>query len=129
MTKISVKGKDSRFSSLSGDFWTDDGHNIYIGKDWALQNEITETRLKTEARACYRACRTCNHCSNSLRDGSSCSSQYDANSGKMIHCTMCEKFGFCDCRNGFFRNAHQDAEPFTPDVQETIKTLNGKPLI
>lgn len=128
MTSISSKGKNQRFGSLEGVF-TDGSGLVFIGKDWALQNEINETKEKTQSRSCYKECRTCGCCGNSIRDGATCSSQYDANAGKMVSCTNCEKFRFCDCRNGFFRNAHGDAEPFTPDVVETLRTTGGKPLI
>ena len=128
MADISFPGKNQRFSSLGGVF-TDGSGMVFIGKDWALQNEINENKEKTKARSCYRECRTCGCCSNSIRDGSSNSRCYDEGIGRRIACTSCEKFRFCDCRNGFFRNAHGDAEPFTPDVVEMLKSTGGKPLI
>lgn len=128
MTEVSFKGKNQRFGSLGGVF-TDGSGSVFIGKDWALQNEITESRERTKSRTCYVECRTCGCCSNSLRDGSSCSRQYDGNEGKTVACTNCEKFRFCDCRNGYFRDAHGDAEPFTPDVVEMMRKNGGRPLI
>ena len=128
-----AKGHDrapyqSRFEGLEGVF-EDGSGQIFIGKDWALQNEIIENKEKTQSRSCFRECRTCGCCANSHRDGSSCVSSYDDNAGKRIACSTCEKFRFCDCRNGFFRNAHGDAEPFTDEVYKTLKELDGKPLI
>lgn len=128
MTRISFPGKP-RNPSSGLDFWTDDGHNIFVGKDWALLNEIEENKLKTQSRSCYRECRTCGCCANSIRDGSSNSRCYDTNAGKRIACSSCEKFRFCDCRNGFMRNAHGDAEPFTEDQYKLLKETGGRPLI
>ena len=118
----------SRFESL-GDIWTDGSGQIFIGKDMCLQNDILDNKEETKSRSCYRECRTCGCCANSMRDGSSCVSSFDQNAGKMIACSSCEKFRFCDCRNGFFRDAHGDAEPFTEEVYKTLKETSGRPLI
>lgn len=109
--------------------WTDkDGTRVFVGSEYHLTNEIQEVKEKTRARACFRECRTCGACSNSRRDAT-VPTQYDANAKRMIDCRKCERFRFHDCHNGVFRDAHQNAEPFTPDVIEMMKKTGGKPLI
>lgn len=107
---------------------TKDGEKVFIGRNYALQNQIDESKKKTQERSCFSACQTCGHCKASRR---SCSADYsfDTNTGKRVHCAGCERFGFCDCANGFLRNAHGEAEPFTPDHQKLLKDTGGKPLI
>lgn len=122
---IQVIGKER--NPGSGMFFTD-GEKVFIGRDYALQNQIDEAKAKTEARGCYKACRTCNACANSRR-GTSYPRQFDSKQGKTIDCRGCEPFRFHDCNNGFMRNTHQEAEPFTPDQQKLIDESDGKPLI
>jgi hypothetical protein len=124
--------------------FTLDGDQVFIGKDYALQNEIDETKLRTRARACFRECRTCGACSNSKRDNfvlqvvhhadgrvetKAPTKSYDENTKKWIDCRECEPFRFHDCHNGWFRDSRQEAEPFTPDVIGLLKRSGGKPLI
>lgn len=125
MTRISFKGKPRKEGS--GLFTLDGEDRIFIGKDWALQNEIDEAREKTRSRACFKECRTCGACSNSRRDASY-PFQFDANEAKLVSCRGCERFRFHDCHNGWMRDSRGDAEPFTEDAQKLFKE-GGKPLI
>lgn len=117
---------------------------IVTGRDWALQNEIDETRETTQARSCYRGCRTCGACANSKRDNFlpqarkttsgiteviSATKSYDENSGSWIDCRSCEPFRFHDCHNGVMRDTRQEAEPFTPEQIALLESTGGKPLI
>lgn len=126
MSKIKVNTKKPRKEGLG--LFTLDGSDIYIGKDWALQNEINETMEKTRNRGCFHACGSCGSCVNSRR-GTSYPYRYDANAKKMKNCITCEPFRFHDCNNGWMRDSRQDAEPFTPDVIDLIKKSGGKPYI
>lgn len=125
-------------------FQTEDGSRVFIGRDYALQNEIDEKKAQTRARACFRECRTCGACSNSKRDNftpqevktasgliqlKSATKSYDEHAGKWIDCRKCEPFRFHDCHNGVMRNSHQDPEPFTEEQQKFLDQTGGKPLI
>lgn len=110
------------------DLWLTKDGTIVIGRDYVRQNEIDEAKQKTRARACFRECRTCGACSNSRRDAT-VTKQYDAHEKRDIDCRKCEPFRFHDCHNGWMRDSHQDAEPFTEDVQNLIDKYGGKPLI
>lgn len=126
MARVEVNRKQPRKGG-EGLFTSDDNENIFIGRDYALQNEIDETKERTQSRSCFKGCRTCGCCANSRRDASYPYS-YDEKAGKMISCKHCEKFRYHDCHNGWMRTSHQDAEPFT---EEAVKFFNkgGKPLI
>lgn len=112
----------------TGLFHGPDGKTIVIGKDWALQNEIDETKKATQERSCFKACRTCGCCANSRRDSSDPRS-YDHNIRKTIDCRGCERFRFHDCHNGLMRDAHGEAEPFTEVQLQMLDETGGKPLI
>lgn len=125
--------------------WTDkDGSRVFIGKEWHLYNEITEVKEKTKSRGCYKECRSCGTCANSrrdnfdrqviiLNDGSwkikGATYSYDNVNREWVDCNDCEPFRWHDCQNGLMRDAHGQAEPFTPDVIEMMKRTGGKPLI
>ena len=126
-------------------FWTDGSGEVFsVGKDWALQNEINEKKELTKSRGCYVDCRTCGSCGNSRRDNLNTqvfvtegnkvilkapTMSYDSVRKTWIDCRACEPFRYHDCHNGFFRDFHGEAEPFTPDVVELLRTTGGKPLI
>lgn len=120
-----AKPRKGAFDSLTGLY--KGARDFVTGKDWALQNEIDETKEKTRARACFRECRSCGACANSARD-STYPYQYDANAMKLVNCNSCEKFRFHDCHNGWMRNARQEAEPFSDEAQKLFDS-GGKPLI
>lgn len=123
MTDMRIKGKQREPGS---GLWTDkDGSQIFVGRDYALQNEIDEVRAKTRTRSCFTECQTCLQCKGSCRDNTYPKS-YDSNAGKMVDCRGCEKFRFCDCRNGVYRNTRQEPEPFTPDHLSLIEMAEGK---
>lgn len=130
----------------SGGWWTDkDGSQVFIGKDYALQNEIDETRARTQARSCYRNCMSCGTCKASKRDNlhpqvetqptglkvvRGPQMSYDDNEGKWINCRDCEPFRFHDCHNGFMRDSRQEAEPFTQDQLDLIQlAVDKRPLM
>lgn len=125
MSRIEFKKKPRKDGA--GMFWTD-GSRVFLGRDYALQNEIDEVKAKTQERACFKGCRTCGACANSRRDATYPKS-YDSNEGKMIDCRACEKFRFHDCHNGVLRDTRQEAEPFTPDMIKIMDEQGGKPLI
>lgn len=123
-----IKFKPKPRKDGSGLFTTD-GSDIFIGKDWALQNEIEEVREETKARSCFRECRTCGCCANSRR---SCTHpiSYDFNSHSTVDCRSCERFRFHDCNNGLMRDSRQEAEPFTEEQIKLIEqSEDGRPLI
>lgn len=125
MTQISFKGKDRRDAG-EGTWWTDkSGSRVFIGRDYALQNEIDEAIAKRNARSCFRECMSCAACKNSARD-STYPKMYDDRAGKMIDCRSCEPFRFHDCANGVMRNSRQEAEPFTQDQLDLIAVAEGK---
>lgn len=125
MANIRVKKTQPRKERLGG-FWTD-GTSVFIGRDWALQNAIDDAKRRTQNRSCFLACRTCGCCANSCRDATYPKS-YDENSGKKVDCRGCEPYRFHDCHNGWMRDAHGDAEPFTDEALKLFKE-GGKPLI
>ena len=126
-------------------YWTDSSGQVFaVGKDWALQNEINEKKELTKSRGCFKECRTCGCCANSRRDNFNIqfvvtesgkvsmklpSESYDWINKKWVDCLACEPFRYHDCHNGWFRDFHGDAEPFTPDVIEMLRKTGGKPLI
>src|SRR4051812_33765255 len=112
--KISVKDKDrAPGGNPDSTMWTDpDGTQVFIGRDWALHNEIQDAKALTKTRSCFRECHTCGCCANSCRD-SSHSKSYDAHTKKWVGCKGCEPFRWHDCHNGFMRNSRGEAEPFT----------------
>jgi hypothetical protein len=124
MTRIEVV-KKPRKDSGSALWQTKDGTRVFIGRNYALQNEIDENKQKTRERSCYKGCQTCGFCVNSRRN---CAHPYNFDNGKKVFCEGCEKFGFHDCNNGFLRNAHGEAEPFTEEAQKLFDQ-GGKPLI
>lgn len=127
MSRIEFKRKQRKDSGSL--LWqTPDGSQVFVGRDYALQNEIDEVKETTRGRACFKECRTCGACANSARDCTH-TKTYDANARKMIDCRKCERFRFHDCHNGVMRNSHQDAEPFTEEQEKLIKQSGGKPLI
>lgn len=105
-----------------------DGETVFVGRDYARQNEIDENKKQTSERSCFKACQTCGHCANSRR-GCAVPKSYDRNAGKMIDCRSCEKFSFHDCNNGFLRDTFQRAEPFTEEHLKLLESTGGKPLI
>lgn len=116
-------------SRKDGELWiTNDGSQVFIGRDYALQNEIDENKAKTKERSCFKECQFCSHCVASRR-GCGNPRSYDAHAGKTIDCRSCEKFGFHDCNNGFLRTSRGDAEPFTEEAQKLIDSTGGKPLM
>lgn len=129
MSRIEFPGK-SRKDAGAGQYWTDkDGSRVFIGRDYALQNDIDEKIAERNERACFKGCRTCGACSNSARDATY-PKMYDANEGKMIDCRACEPYRYHDCHNGVMRNTRQDAEPFTQDQIDLIELAeNKRPLI
>lgn len=127
MTRISFP-KKRRKDGAGTYFQTKDGSRVVLGRDWALQNEIDETKEKTKSRGCFRECRTCGACANSRRDASWPYSR-DPDTGKTVNCNTCERFRFHDCHNGLMRDTRQDAEPFTEEQQKLIDQSGGRPLI
>lgn len=125
MSRVRVKKKPRKQGA--GLYGLSGSDRIFVGKDWALQNDIDEAKVKTKERACFRACRTCGACANSRR-GASYPYRFDANSREMINCKGCEPFRFHDCENGKMRDARQEAEPFTEDAEKYFKK-GGKPLV
>lgn len=140
MSKISFPKKPRKDGA---GLFTLDGNDVFIGRDWALQNEINDTLAKTQARSCFKACRTCGACANSKRDNFTPRvvtdvkgnaqfvgprMSYDSNAHKWVDCRSCEKFRFHDCHNGWMRDSRQEAEPFTEDAQKLF-AQGGKPLI
>lgn len=143
MSRISFP-KKPRKDVFSGLYGLPGDNRIFIGKNWALQNDIDEAKAKTRARACFKECRTCGACANSKRDNfqprafvikndkwvlQNPHKSYDANAGKWVNCRDCEPFRFHDCHNGVFRDSRQEPEPFTPDVIKLLKESGGRPLI
>lgn len=126
MTRVEFKRKSRK--DPSSQLFVQGDNTVIIGRNYALQNEIDETKKITQARACFIGCRTCGKCSNSQRDATVPMS-YDENSRKWIDCRGCEPYSFHDCQNGVMRNAYQDAEPFTAEQQKILKETGGKPLI
>lgn len=128
MTDIKFKGKPRKHLDTTGWLQSKDGHQYWTSAyNYALQREIEDNKKDTEARSCFQACRTCGHCKASRR-GCGAPFSYDSNAGKTIYCEGCEKFGFCDCANGFLRNTRGEAEPFTEEAQKLFDA-GGKPLI
>lgn len=135
--------KKPRKEGLS--YWTDGSGEVFaVGKDWALQNEIDEKKQLTRSRGCFKECRTCGCCANSRRDNLNTqvfttkdgkavfkapTLSYDNIRKVWVDCRSCEPFRYHDCHNGWFRDAHGEAEPFTPDVIELLRKEGGKPLI
>lgn len=128
MSKITKVNSQSKARKEGLGLFTLDGNDIFIGKDFALQNEIDESRKATKARGCFKACKACDCCAASRR-GTSHPYRFDSNAGKMKNCITCEKFRFHDCNNGFMRDSRQEAEPFTEEAQKLIKESGGKPYI
>lgn len=117
------------FKRTGSGLWTDKDGTMFIGKDYAKQNEIEEAIAKRNARSCFRACGTCGACANSHRDGTYPYS-YDHNARKNINCRSCEPHRFHDCNNGWFRDSYQKAEPFTDTQLDLLKLAeDGRPLM
>lgn len=144
MSRIEFK-KKPRKDPGSALWTTEDGSQVFIGRDYALQNEIDEKIAERNARSCFRGCNTCGACANSKRDNvnrqvftredglaivKGPGVSYDSNKHQWVNCRECEPFRFHDCHNGVMRDTHQDAEPFTQDQLDLIKLAeDGRPLI
>lgn len=144
MSDITFKPKP-RKDPDSALWMSDDGSQVFIGRDYALQNEIDESIRKRNARSCFRECHTCGTCANSKRDAVNPQvsttetglqvvrgpgESYDENSKSWINCRSCEPFRWHDCNNGFMRNSRGEAEPFTADQISLIESSEtGKPLM
>lgn len=120
MKDFRVSAKQRKDASTKGIF-TIDGHEIVIGADLLRNSEVQAAKAKTEARSCFKACRSCGSCSESRRDTS-----YPYRNGH--NCITCEPFRFHDCNNGWMRDSYGEAEPFTEEAQKLFED-GGKPLI
>src|SRR4051812_47052321 len=99
--RISFPGKPRKDSS---GLWADKDGTVFIGADYALQNEINEKLEKRNKRACFKGCMTCGACANSRR-GCAYPRSFDANAHKTVDCRSCEPFRYHDCNNGVMRNS------------------------
>lgn len=121
---ISYPQRPRKDSSLKGIF-TIDGKKVVIGADLLRNTEVADAKRKTEARSCFKACRSCGTCANSRRDSSY---PFSLDRGKLVGCKGCEPYRFHDCHNGWMRDSYGDAEPFTEEAQKLFDQ-GGRPLI